>query len=138
MIVYGITVPYVNKSLTRSYNKHLEIFALEKDDTIKRYNQKHTYIYKKGEWVQSQINGGIIFDYNLKVHSDLSSLKNDKYLVICDTLELAIVTKFLYIQNMKITFENKINELRKKFNTNLPNIDYAILSMKEKHPEIFI
>jgi len=142
MIVYGIAVPYINKGLTRSYNKHLEIFALERDDIIERYNQRHTYIYKKGTWVQALINKGIVFDYHLKVHSDLSTASsndiNGPSLIICDSLELAIIAKLLYIQNMQNTFENRINELRKKFNTNLPDIGNAVLDMKTKHPEVFI
>jgi hypothetical protein len=139
MTLYVIEAPYMSKNFKRSFNKKLEVFCGEIENTSSRRPQlkAHTlFEYKKGKWVQKttsktfEIHPHTIFD-----SLDFRRLSGE---IAFKSLELAQIAKIKLVDTMMVEFEDEIQKIRDSFERNVPKTKQPMAEMKDKFPELFL
>lgn len=140
MRVYFIKCPHVSSGLRKSYNKQLEVYSGEINKGWVYPDKMYQFNNKKG-WVEKTPRlkeGRRIHSRNETPVEMLPKLVEMHEDTLYATLDLAATAKFLLIQRMTKAYEDEIEELRKLFKKNVPNVDKPLEKIREDYPEYFI
>lgn len=140
MKYYIIKVPYLSQGLKRSYNKQLEVYEMETGENypMQFLNTCGIHEFKGGKWVYRKSTKTLSVSLKGKVVQTEIVNSSSSIELIFEDLELAKVSKFLLLDDLKKTYKKEINKIVKLMERNIPDVSIEIEKIKENYPEHFI
>lgn len=144
MPIYAIKVPSISNGLRKSYNKQLEVYEIDFEQTSHNHNVGYATGIKcweydlKGskEWKVSKGRFSERVNINLIKTDIITSSNHD--VVLFDNLENAQVSKILLVNQLRKHYEDEIENIRKLYEKNVPDLSDEVEDLKQKYPEKFI
>lgn len=144
MKYYIIKAPYLSAGLRRSYNKQLEVHEMVISEESNFLQPTGVYTYKKGEWIYKKLSSTTMSIYKTNINDkvitelDLNNLNNLNNNIIYTDLELAKITKFLLIGELKNQYQREIASINDLMEKNIPDLSEEIKLIKDEYAEYFI
>jgi len=144
MTRYIISCPYVSSGLKSTYNKDFNIIEKSDTNTI-----CHTYSPVTSKWKQTKKIPrkymGITTICLTTTLSDVISKKtalagivSSSYMISFNSKEEAFLAKAYLINEMRIRYEEEINELLERMKRNVPDVSDIINDIHSRYPEYLL
>lgn len=144
MPIYAIKVPSISNGLRKSYNKQLEVYEIEFEQTSHNHNVGYATGIKCWEYDLKGSKDWKVgkgrFSERVNIHlikKDIITSSSENVLLF-DDFENAKVSKILLVNKLRKHYEDEIENIRKLYQKNVPDLNDEVEVLKQKYPEKFI